>query len=281
MVPILSGAEPVLAPLGGLRAVLFDLYGTLFISGSGEVGTVAAPCDEAMDAALRAVGLPPAGPLDGAVETLFATIREFHARDRARGIDYPEMQVAEVWRAVLGRLAAEGVVEADGVEAVDRQRLAVEYEARANPCWPMPGLDACLAALDAKGFLRGIVSNAQFYTPALFPALLGRSAEQCGFDPQLQFYSYRYGRAKPGTALFEAASAALGRRGIQPDEVLYLGNDMLNDVLPARRVGFRAALFAGDARSLRWRHGEPELGGVAPELVLTSLAQLDRCTMIG
>ena len=52
---------------------------------------------------------------------------------------------------------------------------------------------------------------------------------------------------------------------------------MLNDVWPSHQAGFRAALFAGDQRSLRLRSDEQRVDGVEPDLVLTDLAQLPRC----
>jgi putative hydrolase of the HAD superfamily len=49
---------------------------------------------------------------------------------------------------------------------------------------------------------------------------------------------------------------------------------MLNDVLPAARLGCRTALFAGDARSYRPREGELRGLGVKPDLVVTNLPQI-------
>ena len=69
----------------------------------------------------------------------------------------------------------------------------------------------------------------------------------------------------------------MGRRRIAPEEALYVGNDMLNDILPACKLGFHTALFAGDARSLRRRDGDGQLEAVAPDLVLTELGQLLHC----
>lgn len=281
MEPIPTERAPRLAPLKGLRAVLFDVYGTLLLSGSGEVGTQAGPNGAAMVEALSEFGLRLRCSGDEAVALLFETIRAGHARRRqAEGIKYPELQIADVWRETLDELARRGCIEPAPEPALDVARLAVEYEARANPCWPMPGVEACLESLRAKGLLLGIVSNAQFYTPELFPALLGREAETLGFDPALTFYSYRRGAAKPGMVLFTAAAEALGARGIAPGEVLYVGNDLLNDIRPAARQGFQTALLAADARSLRLREDEPLCRGVEPDVVLTALDQLDRCVMI-
>lgn len=277
--PLPTGEQPVLRRLAGLRAVLFDLYGTLFISGSGEVGTVAAPADMALSEALAAVGLRLLGPPAEAAGIWFEAVRQAHARARAAGIDYPEVQVVELWGELLGQLRQRGWLDGRLSGQGELARLAVEYEARANPCWPMPGLAECLAGLRAKGKLLGIISNAQFYTPALFPALLGVEAEQLGFARELVFYSYQHGRAKPGTWLHQQAARRLAGQGIAPAEVLYVGNDMLNDIWPAAQVGFATGLFAGDGRSLRWRQGEPEMAALRPDIVLTCLADLDRCVI--
>ena len=179
----------------------------------------------------------------------------------------------------MRELARRGVVEERSFERAELERLAVEYEARANPVWPMPGLTACLRSLRKNRLLLGIISNGQFYTQELFPALLGQRAEFWGFDSELQYYSYQHGRAKPAPELYEMAARALRRRGVKPAGVLYAGNDMLNDIRPARAVGFRTALFAGDARSLRLRQGDPQLDGISPDVVLTALAQLDGCIL--
>lgn len=282
--PIATAEVPVLRRLDGVRAVLFDLYGTLFISSSGEVGTTRQQASEAVPLpqralaeALTAMGISACGNVGPGIEHFFRSIEASHAESRRAGIDYPEVDLVEIWRSVLVELARDGLIEPAGRETVDLRRLAVEYEARANPCWPMPQLRECLAELCDRNLLLGIVSNAQFYTPSLFDALLGGPAEQWGFQPDLQYYSYHHARAKPGLGLYKLAAEALGRRGISPGEALYVGNDVLNDVRPAGELGFRTALFAGDARSLRRRTEDGQLEAVAPDLVLTELGQLPEC----
>ena len=277
-----TAVPPRLKPLPQVRAVLFDVYGTLFVSGIGEVGTAAAAAGEAaIAAAIEAVGLRPTRPLNGAARLMQDRIRAVHAEITHRhGIDYPEVQIAEIWSDVMTDLAGQGVLDPADLDRIDWKQFAVEYEVRANPCWPMPNLHQCVAELREGGLMLGIVSNAQFYTPLLFPALLGRTAEDCGFDADLQFYSYRHGHAKPGLALYALAVRALAQRGIAAQNVLYVGNDMLNDIVPASRLGLQTALFAGDARSLRLRSGDPRTAGIDPTIVVTDLAEIPRCTMI-
>lgn len=276
--PIPTDCPPVLRPLLGIRAVLFDLYGTLFVSASGEIGVSRELAREAAFLeALQAVGIaapPEAGPN---VNLFFDTIEQLHAEGRARGIDYPEVNFAEVWQRVLRELVARRVIEPVGIDLHLCRRLAVEYEARANPVWPMPGVRECLSQLASGGWTLGIVSNAQFYTLALFPALLGSTAESWGFDPALHFCSYQHGFAKPSVELFRRAAQALAAREVRADATLYVGNDLLNDVVPACQVGFRTTLFAGDLRSLRLRADDPRVHGATPDLVITHLEQLPGC----
>lgn len=276
--PLPTGEVPMLKRLAGIRAVLFDLYGTLFISASGEVGTGGqAACGAALSGALEAMGIATSGPADQGVGYLLQLIEQSHAESRAAGIDYPEVDIVALWREVLAELARRGIVRQSACHAVDPKRLAVEYEARANPCWPMPHLPECLDRLRLGGLVLGVISNAQFYTPKLFEALLGGPAERWGFQPDLQYYSFRYGCAKPGLGLFERALEGLRARQVAPAEALYVGNDMLNDIFPACKLGLRTALFAGDARSLRRRDDQRQLEAVAPDLVLTDLIQLVDC----
>ena len=227
---------------------------------------------------------------------LESTIRRRHARTRSQGVDYPEVDIVQVWSDVVEQLLADGAISGGPVSSgpvsggpttkradafdlahFDFRRLAVEYEARTNPTWPMPEMSATLRELSGRGLVLGIVSNAQFYTPRLFPALAEQSLEALGVDAELQYYSYHDGWAKPGEFMYRRAKHDCEQRGIEAGRVLYVGNDMLNDIRPAQSVGFRTALFAGDRRSLRMREGDDRVADVVPDIVLADLPSLRDC----
>lgn len=278
--PVATDHPPQLDRLSGIRAILFDVYGTLLISGSGEVGTARKSArDEAFAEALQAVDLTPTGPVESALRHSFDLIEERHDEGRSRGIDFPEIDIVEIWTIVLQRLQQDGTIPQRPYDRDEVKRLAVEYEARTNPVWPMPGLGECLSGLASARLPMGIVSNAQFYTRELFPAFLERSTDDCGFAPDLQVYSYEQGFAKPGEGLYHLAAERLAARGISPVETLYVGNDMLNDIMPAQRVGFQTALFAGDSRSLRLRADDPRVEGIRPDIIVTQLLDLKSCIL--
>jgi len=277
--PMPTGISPVLARLPGIRAVLWDIYGTLVISGSGDAGGIAeAGRAAAIEGTWQAMGFPPPSDAGRVARLLEETIGRRHAAARAQGVDFPEVDIVDVWREVLEGASADEVPQ-KARKGLDVERLAVEYEARINPVWPMPGMVDCLTRLQAAGMLLGVISNAQHYTPFVFPALTGRTLEELGVAPALAFYSFRVGHAKPGRRMFDEAAAALATRGIEPAEVLYVGNDMLKDVLPASRSGFRTALFAGDQRSLRLREEDERVRGVVSDLIVTELGQIPSCAV--
>ncbi len=91
---------------------------------------------------------------------------------------------------------------------------------------------------------------------------------------ELVLYSYIYGYAKPSLFLFHKAKELLERLGIDSEETLFVGNDMLNDIFPARMVGFQTALFAGDRRSMRLGEGDDRLRGIFPDITVIDLKEI-------
>lgn len=274
--PIPAGEEPRLGELEGIRCVLFDIYGTLFISASGEVGAAAdINQQDALEQAFSACGYPASAHAQISAGRIAERIREEHQAARKNHVEYPEIDILEIWESLLLELNL-------AFESRDAlKRLAVEYEARTNPVWPMPGMEQVLEEINARRIMMGIVSNAQFYTHLLFPAFTERACADWGFNEELCVWSYRAGEGKPSRDIYRVALSVLDYWGVQPDQVLYVGNDMRNDIAPAHELGCRTALFAGDRRSLRWRKGDPLVGETTPDLVITELTQLSKCLVIG
>ena len=261
--PIPTGVAPLLSRLDDVRAVIFDVYGTLFVSGSGDVGTASAASNvEHFAQALEAAAINASA--EDVMTAYFAAIDANHAAKKAAGVEHPEVDVVDVWRQAL----AGHRLDEDALK-----RLAIEYECRANPTWPMPKLSETLAALRGRVRL-GIVSNAQFFTPLLFEAHLSARPADLGFDSALYVFSHELGQAKPSPTLFQTLLTALQADGIAPGQTLYVGNDVRNDIAPARALGMQTALFAGDARSLRLRADDPTCRNAQPDAVVTALPQV-------
>ena len=246
-----------------LKCVLFDIYGTLFISGSGDISLAAekSPAIEKINRLLTRYAI--CKTPQALLEELYRAIKTRHKELRRQGSDFPEVNIDRIWMKVLS--------EADS--NIVRQ-FAVEFELIVNPVYPMPNLEKMLSACRHQGILMGIISNAQFYTPYLFKWFLDSDLKNLGIDPELVFLSYRFEVAKPSPMLFKKAAEELQVKGIPPSCVLYLGNDMLNDIYPANAIGFQTALFAGDERSLRLRADDSRCKNLTADLVITDLIQL-------
>ncbi len=246
-----------------IRGILFDVYGTLFISASGDISNAQKFAHKSSAVKLLLakyqVSLSPAQLND----RLFQAIESDHAAGRQKGRDFPEVQIEQILMNVL-QLTDKKVA----------QEFSVEYEMIVNPVYPMPHLMEILQILKKQNIPMGLISNAQFFTPHLFDLFCNDFPEKLGFDPDLIFYSYKHGYAKPSLYLFKQAAAELSSKDIMPANVVYVGNDMLNDIYTAHNSGFQTCLFAGDHRSLRLRKDRPECASLKPNAVIKELNQL-------
>jgi putative hydrolase of the HAD superfamily len=154
------------------------------------------------------------------------------------------------------------------------EAFALELEQATNPVSEMPGAAEVIRGLSSAGIAVGLVSNAQFYTVPVLEECFGASLTEISIDPELCRFSYQDRRAKPDPVLFESVRDRLIGHGVSPERVLFVGNDVRNDLEPAIAAGFRTALFAGDARSLRLRGRSPDDCGA--DVILTHLRQLSQ-----
>jgi len=256
------------------RVVIFDIYGTLLSSAAGDVG----PDSAAGSGSMVAWALVDAGVLErdsqaeyaqrfahGIIEAAVWAARKELTRS---GVDYPEVDILNIWETVL---------KEQGFSSLDEQTLrlaALSYECRINQVWPMNGMKEILEYLVRQNKLLGILSNAQFYTPVILETILQKSLPESGFCPELTVWSFEEGVGKPATHFYATMNRQLEKLGIPPQEVLFVGNDMLKDVVAGKKAGWQTVLFAGDVRSLRLHEGNPEVLGQQPDMVINALAQL-------
>ncbi|MCF8302490.1 MAG: HAD hydrolase-like protein [Bacteroidales bacterium] len=289
--PIPAGVEPFYHRDNNIRALIFDIYGTLLISASGDVDE-ADVNEENLRAALKAshyhlnngaVGNNGCDACSKMLHAMKEAIGKSHAENRANGNHHPEVDILEIWREVMKQATAKGWVRPE--QDADLRTFTFVFELLSNRVYPMPGMNDLIKSLHRSGKPMGIVSNAQFYTPVIMNFLIDGEVQEREtieyFDPELTVYSYLEKRAKPDTRLFEKLTPVLKEKyGIAPHEALFVGNDMMKDVYAAQQVGFKTALFAGDKRSLRLRKDHKHIQRVKPDHIITKLAQLKEVTGI-
>jgi putative hydrolase of the HAD superfamily len=263
LTPIPTGLEPSKNGIDGIGCVLFDLYGTLFISASGDISLSAKPDKNVRRLARLLDKYDIRADPKQLQDNLWTAVRADHTKSKKKGVDVPEVRIEEIWMQVLNISDLERI-----------KNFATEYEWLVNPVYPMPGLLKMIVKLKQMDIHLGIISNAQFYTPLLFEWLIGSGMADLGFERDLIYFSYDHGCAKPSPTLFKRAVNSLVSKKIPPGATLYVGNDMLNDIHPAAMCGMKTALFAGDARSLRLREDHLDCQGLWADRVVTELRQI-------
>jgi FMN phosphatase YigB (HAD superfamily)/glycosyltransferase involved in cell wall biosynthesis len=205
------------------RAVIFDVYGTLLDAPFGGVRP-----DPAADPAILSFLENDMKPevRQSPSTALAALVAREHAQARKAGEAFPEINLVALWAELLDR-------PADAALA----RLVADIEDTWHPATPMPGVADMLRRLAAAGIPCGLLSNAQ----ANVWQQLGPLAP--AFAGDLCVFSHPFLRAKPSPALFVEIIRRLARRGIDPRDAWFIGNDPAKDIAPAKSAGFRTAIF--------------------------------------
>lgn len=281
--PSPTDIEPRIYPNPGIRAFVFDIYGTLLISASGDIDE-AELSETAVKSALQTAGVrvvPSASPHSGIYRNLLVEFRRavkaFHSQERTEDMPFPEIDILEIWEKIL--LAHRSSGDLLFGDPLCIKCFTFVFEMLSNRIYPMPGMIEILMRLSQAGYPLGIVSNAQFYTPLILNYFLHNTISENEvvppFDPDLTLFSYLHRRSKPDPTLFGVLAEQCAKKyGLIPGEIVYVGNDMFRDVYPASKAGMKTVLFAGDSKSLRLRKDRPEVTGIQPDFVITELMQL-------
>jgi putative hydrolase of the HAD superfamily len=282
--PIPTEVEPRLDKIEGLKAIIFDIYGTLVVSASGDINQIDLS-QQNMRTALREADylLPEKDPKKGekvVAELLqqFVDILQKHQQKlRDSGAPFPEADIRHVWDEWLQYALNKKFIHTNG--ASDITRLTFVFEMLSNKIHPMPGMLEVLHYFHDRKYPLGIVSNAQFYTPVMMNFFIDGQARDTEslplFNDDITQFSYSLHKAKPDRTLFVPVLKALKENyGIAPHQAVFVGNDMYNDIYPAQELGMKTIFFAGDKRALRLREDKPEVKNVRPDAVITELLQL-------
>jgi putative hydrolase of the HAD superfamily len=261
-----------------IKAVIFDIYGTLLISSSGDIDQATLNIKH-IEEALIAGGFKSTNPkvFDFLLLQLPLKIKSQQNELKENGFPHPDVDIFRVWREMMDEAEKAHLIELSGNESL--ADTIIVFEILSNPVFPMPAMKEVLNELTKKNIPIGIVSNAQFYTPILMNYFLEGTfttkQEIRGFDNDLSVFSFKEFRAKPDVLLFQKIKNNLKNKyNINPDEAVFVGNDMLKDTFTAKKAGLQTILFAGDERSLRLREDDKRVKGVFPDYIITELKQL-------
>lgn len=284
-------AKPHLKRLPGVKAILWDVYGTLLNIFSGDLLFVH-PNDFIMNLALdktitefkmwKSMTRKPGAPAEYMRVIYTNILDELKLLPAPAATEkHPEILAEKIWEQVVRKLMQNEYTYAQGqygpVEEYAR-KIAYFFHISMQGTACYAGAYATLRELREKFSHQGIVADGQCFTPVQLQRGLRDQAAGVKlddlFDPQLCNYSFQVRGRKPSERMFKPVLATLRDRGIEPEEVLLVGNCVDTDIAPARRLGLRTALFAGDKESLRATPEQLKQPTHRPDLMLTELPQL-------
>jgi putative hydrolase of the HAD superfamily len=285
----LPSAKPYLVRLPNVRAVTWSIYGTLLAISGGEL-YLEHPQRFIMKVGLDktiqefkmwgAMTRKPGQPADY-LRKIYADLLAKERSVPSPGEKHPEIAVERVWEALVKRLLQKDYQFDAGFYGALKefsQKIAYFFHSslQATACYP--GAAATLKNLAAKGLLQGLLADAQCFTIVQLQRGLRCQDPTADLDAltdvNLRALSHEVRARKPSERLFRPLLAALGTRGILPDQVLHVGSSVAQDVIPARRLGMRTALFAGDKASLQATPAQLKDLPSRPDLLVTELEQL-------
>ena len=196
------------------------------------------------------------------------------------GEKFPEILTEKIWDDIVKKLQQKEFVYEKakyGDHAEFVKKIALFFHASMQGTALFPGGSAALQHIHSCGVKQGLLAEAQCFTLAQ----LGRAmtADRAGavddiFDRSLRSLSCEVGGRKPSERLFKHFLAAAQRQGIEPVQVLHIGSRIIEDIAPAKKLGMRTALFAGDKESLQATPEQLKDAATRPDLLLTDLSQL-------
>jgi FMN phosphatase YigB (HAD superfamily) len=282
-------AKPHLVPLPEVRAVLWNVYGTLLAIPGGELW-FEHPQDFVMDAALEktiqefkmwgSMSRKPGQPSEY-MRQLYAQVLLEQRSFPGTGEKHPEVRSDRLWEALIKKLLQKGYQWDTGFFGSLNEfarKVAYFFHASLQGTACYDGAVQALKHVKRAGRTQGLLADGQCFTLVQLQRGLGKEDPEASvdelIDPEHRTLSHEVHGRKPSERLFRKAFDKLREQGFSPEEVLHVGSRIAADVAPARRLGMRTALFAGDKASLQATTEQVKEAATRPDVLLTELAQI-------
>lgn len=266
-----------------VRAVMWNVYGTLLAVPKGEL-IYEPEIDFVYDAALdkviqefkmwQSMSRKPGAPA--------AYMKELYkkAYDTVR-LTSAEVISEKIWEDVYKKLLQKDYVYDQGLfgpPAEYVKKIAYFYHASIQGCGAYPGAAEAVKLVSEAGKMNGLLADGQCFTPAQIQKCFREQDPSFDvnreFPVNLRILSAEKKAKKPSDVLFKTAIEALKARGIAANETLHVGSSIPRDIAPAKKLGFRTALFVGDKASLTATVEQLKDHATKPDIMLTELTQI-------
>ena len=282
-------AEPHCDPLPGIKAVLWNVYGTLIRIADGVLlheTPDAIRMEVALDKTISEFNMwnsmtrKPGAPWAYMFSMYRKIVEELQMAGTRRKGDVPEINSAVIWRKIIGKLAQKEYIYDEGQYGDEdslSEKVAYYFHSALQGHAAAPDAAATLIRLANAGIRQGILADAQCFTMVQLISDLrvqDPAASLTQFRPELLIQSFREGVRKPSMSLFAAAFRSLKSLGLAPADVLYVSSKVADDLAVAKSVGFHTAVYAGEKLGLSLTVDDLQNPDTCPDRLLTRLSQI-------
>jgi Haloacid dehalogenase-like hydrolase len=289
-------ARPYVVPLQGIRAVTLSVYGTLLAISNGEL-LFEHPTKFIMELALEktvqeykmwpSMSRKPGQPSEYLWQIYEKSLLELRLV-QSHGEKHPEIMAERIWEKIVKiLLQKEYKFDAGFFGSLNEysRKIAFFFHASLQGTACYPGVAAALKGIKESGRTLSLIADAQCFTTVQLQR--GLSAQDKAlraedlFENGPRALSFEVGAKKPSERLFKRSVAALEEMGIEPHEILHVGSHLMHDLMPAKKLGMRTALFAGDKASLTATADQLRDGVSRPDALVTEWGQIAEVVGIG
>ncbi len=283
-------ATPYTAPLPGIKAVTWNVYGTLLTIADGQLllqHPQAIRMQVAMEKTIHEFNMwasmtrRPGQPWEYFLPKYNSAVEEASLAGGCKKGDFPEVNSAQVWAKLLEFLSRkEYQYDEDRYGDWDEyaEKVAFFFQLCLQGCQAAKSALASLTAVAEAGFQQGLLAEAQPYTLAQLLQGLERQGRLPPlanlFAPGCLIQTCEQGVRKPSLSLYSLCRERFGELNIEPEKILYVSSRLADDLAVAKQLGFRTALFAGDKLSLKATGTECKDPAMKPDRLLTDLSQI-------
>ncbi len=281
-------ARPHLDPPGAIRAVLWNVYGTLLAIPTGElvfehsqpfVMSMALEKTIAEFKMWASMSRKPGAPSEYMLYLYRSQLDEQRLAP-SPAEKHPEFLADRLWEGLIKKLFQKDYAfDAGFYGSLNEYSRKVAYFFHASlqgtACYP-GAADALKAVADAR-LVQGLCGDGQSFTSVQLQRGLdadGGPRLDAVIPHELQVLSCDVRGKKPSERLFRDALDRLEKHDIGPAEVLHVGSRIDKDIAPAKKLGLRTALFAGDRNSLAATPDQLKDPATKPDILITDLAQI-------
>jgi FMN phosphatase YigB (HAD superfamily) len=285
-----ANAKPHLRKMPGVKAVLWNVYGTLLAIPFGDL-VFEHPQQLVMDVALDktieefkmwgSMSRKPGRPSEY-MRHLYSQDLLLH-KGATGGERFPEVLAERLWESLIKKLfQKEYTFDAGFFGSLNEysKKVAYFFHASLQGVAAQPNAATAMQLIADAGLQQGLFSDGQCFTEVQLARSLKAQESTLNLDtilpPDLRTLSCGVKARKPSETIIRRAVTALNERGIRPNEVLHVGSRLTRDIAPARKAGFRTALYAGDKASLEATAEALKDAGQRPDALLTDLAEIVR-----